>query len=228
MLTHNMQNRLIQSAKHWLTVFVLVLLMLAGNNPSQQQQLTTAGQWCKASELLTADWQQQQQKAGQIDPDTLQQQIHRQQLSQQQQPQQPQSTSDGLYYMEPPVSSDTNIVDDPNSRSSWQASDVKEQQRQQSGSNKGIWTCLVCTYSSNKAILLRCEMCDTPKGDKHASSFSLHQTSSSSRSVQQQHHRKAARGRPRAASSLSGKQGRGKQLKLDSVVLSGAANQGPS
>lgn len=33
---------------------------------------------------------------------------------------------------------------------------------------KTLWTCLACTYSSNKAVMLRCEVCDTPKGDSSA------------------------------------------------------------
>lgn len=90
------------------------------------------------------------------------------------------------------------------------------QLEQQSNVNKGrsTWACLACTYSSNKAIMLRCEICDTLKGDSSAPPASWLRTKSS----------EASDSSSVKAGSQSRQQGNrsqtggSKQTRLDSVV----------
>eukprot|EP00879_Flechtneria_rotunda_P019902 GHRR01020918.1.p1 GENE.GHRR01020918.1~~GHRR01020918.1.p1 ORF type:complete len:692 (+),score=273.23 GHRR01020918.1:531-2606(+) len=50
---------------------------------------------------------------------------------------------------------------------------------------KATWTCLACTYSGNKQVLLRCEVCDTAKGSSNAPEDSWLCRASISSSMQQ-------------------------------------------
>jgi hypothetical protein len=101
------------------------------------------------------------------------------------------------------------------------------------GSSKGssassTWACLACTFSGNKQVMLRCQMCGTPKGSSTAPAPGWLSggaacvplaAAAQGKAGTNSGHQAGKRGRGRTNSSgRSSSRANGKQLTLDQVV----------
>lgn len=138
--------------------------------PQQQQQVTAqlapplpAGQWHQASQLPCAG---KQQPPHHLDTGQRQQQQHNLEVKGRQVPAVlPCTQATNTQPCTSSVSFGSSHMGGDGAGMACAGVGSSSSERRSKGST---WACLICTYSGNKPVMLRCEMCETPKGSSSA------------------------------------------------------------
>uniref|UniRef100_A0A383WPR7 DNA polymerase kappa n=1 Tax=Tetradesmus obliquus TaxID=3088 RepID=A0A383WPR7_TETOB len=199
----------------------------------QEQQQQQGGpplprsQWCKASQLPNLDqqWQQQQQQRplqGQQAQQMQQQQPHDQLPTcmpygidgVQQQQQQQLHSRHGLE-----AGSHAGMHAAAAAATSTQQHGKGGRSSRGTSSSSSTWACLACTFSGNKQVMLRCELCGTPKGSNTPPAPGWLSGDAANTAAAAAHSKPGGQQAGRRGQGRSSSRASGKQLTLEQVVL---------